>query len=130
VLLQPTSPLRHAAMLGECLALLDGQKGACAVSVCALEHHPAKSLVQRNGRWEPVLGDWNVMHQPRQALGPACRPNGAIYAMATADFLAHRQFVFEPLLPYFMSGTDSVDIDTADDLRRADRELLARQAAR
>jgi CMP-N-acetylneuraminic acid synthetase len=48
--------------------------------------------------------------------------------MATADFLRERQFVFEPLKPFFMAAADSVDIDTALDLRRAEQELLARQA--
>jgi CMP-N,N'-diacetyllegionaminic acid synthase len=128
VLLQPTSPLRTARMLTECLALLEGDAGGCAVSVCDADHHPAKTLVQREGRWEPLLGDWEVMHQPRQALPRTCRPNGAIYAMATADFMLRRQFVFEPLVPYFMSTADSIDIDSAEDLRNAERQLLVRQA--
>ena len=127
VLLQPTSPLRSAALLTECLDMLETAGSGCAVSVCALDHHPAKSLVQREGRWQPLLGDWQVMHQPRQSLAPACRPNGAIYAMVTAEFLVQRQFLFDPLMPYFMSAADSIDIDTADDLRRAEQELLARQ---
>lgn len=129
VLLQPTSPMRTSFHLEQCLALLEAaSEGSCTVSVCDIEHHPLKALIEHDGRLKPVSGDWNTLHQPRQLLGRACRPNGAIYAMGVEDFLAHRQFLFEPLVPYFMSTEDSVDIDTAKDLEQARKILAARKS--
>ena len=129
VLLQPTSPLRSARHLQECLEAFGRSTAACAVSVCECEHHPLKALVEREGSWQPVAASWDALHQPRQSLGRACRPNGAIYAMAVDELLRRRCFVFEPMLPFFMSEADSIDIDTAADLARAAAALVAGPAA-
>mgnify|MGYP003585300704 FL=1 len=49
--------------------------------------------------------------------------------MAVDELLRRRCFVFEPMLPFFMSEADSIDIDTAADLARAAAALVAGPAA-
>lgn len=125
VLLQPTSPLRTHAHISACLAQLVSSRAACGVSLCAEAHHPQKALVHVGGQWLPVSGNWSDLHQARQALPLAARPNGAIYAMASAEFLARRCFVFEPMAAYMMDAVSSIDIDSAVDLAAAQAALAA-----
>lgn len=123
VLLQPTSPLRTARHLGEALALLTG-KARSVISVCPVDHHPLKMLIETaDGTLRPV-GAADDLERPRQVLPPAFRQNGAIYAMRCGDFLAGKGgFLAQPLAAYHMGEAASVDIDTPADLEAAKRLL-------
>ena len=123
VLLQPTSPLRTASHLTEALALLEGHTRS-VISVCSADHHPLKMLLETtDGALRPV-GSTDDLERPRQALPPAYRQNGAIYAMRSADFLAGEGgFLVHPVAPYRMDDDHSVDIDMPADLETAERRL-------
>jgi CMP-N-acetylneuraminic acid synthetase len=122
-LLQPTSPLRTAAHLDRCIEGLLRSDASCAISVTEAEHHPFKAFFLDRGKLKP-LHERRSLHQPRQALPPVVRQNGAIYVLGTKRFLQERSFYVEPAIPFFMNAEDSVDIDSAFDLRVA--ELLTR----
>lgn len=126
-LLQPTSPLRSAAHLTECLDRFGRGGFASAISVCESEHHPRKMLrLDAAGRLVPV-SDASDLQRRRQDLPPVYRQNGAIYVMGVEDFLTRAEgFYLEPVMPYVMSHRDSVDIDTATDFLVA--EALLRQS--
>ena len=125
VLLQPTSPLRTARHLEECLAAYLERGAASVVSVCPAEHHPATLLVERDGLLEPYETGADVERR-QDTLPVAYRPNGAIHALATSTFLARGRFVVAPCLAYVMSREDSVDVDRELDVLVAD--LLLRRA--
>lgn len=123
VLLQPTSPLRTARHLAEALALLKANARS-VISVCPVDHHPLKMLIETtDGALRPV-GSHHNLETPRQALPPAFRQNGAIYAMKCGDFISGEGgFLVQPAAPYRMSVATSVDIDTPADLETAERLL-------
>ena len=57
------------------------------------------------------------------------RQNGAIYAIPSRLFLERHTFYVRPAMPFVMSQEDSADIDTLDDLERAERLLVRREPA-
>jgi CMP-N-acetylneuraminic acid synthetase len=123
VLLQPTSPLRNATHITE--ALEQFQKTDCksAISVCIAEHHPYKDFIAKEGRLVPLF-DAKYLGTPRQELVEIYRQNGAIYIMRCHDFLYNTDdFYLPPVMPYVMSAEDSIDIDTALDLRVAEQHI-------
>jgi CMP-N,N'-diacetyllegionaminic acid synthase len=116
VLLQPTSPLRTAKHLEECLSgfLHSGMKSA--VSITEAEHHPWKMLISASQGMQPVK-DHHSLESPRQLLPKAYRINGAVYSMSSEIFLQKRSFYIEPAYTYIMSQEDSLDIDSGIDLK-------------
>ena len=116
VLLQPTSPLRTAKHLEECLQgfMLSGMKSA--VSVTEAEHHPWKMLISGAHGLQP-LKDLQSLESPRQLLPKAYRINGAMYCLSSELFLETMSFYIEPAYTYPMSQLDSLDIDSEMDLK-------------
>lgn len=133
VLLQPTSPLRTAGHLEECLRRYLDASAASALSVTDSEHHPYKQLrVVADGdgeRLEPLFGAAEL-HRPRQLLPRVVRQNGAIYVVERRAFLERRSFFLEPALPFPMSPEESVDVDVELDLRLAALLLEDRERPR
>jgi len=126
VLLQPTSPLRNALHLQQCLDRFFASGCACAISVAEAEHHPYKCFVSENGTLTPAQGI-AFLDKPRQSLPPAYRQNGAIYLLKTEEFLRHDSFFIPPAMPFVMEREESIDIDTEDDLLEAGR-ILSRKS--
>ncbi|WP_170958923.1 acylneuraminate cytidylyltransferase family protein [Magnetospirillum sp. 15-1] len=128
--LQPTSPLRTARHIDEAWALFAADATADSLVSCiAVPHifHP-RSVMRRNrdGYLEPYLAD--LQPTRRQDKEAVFARNGAALYITRADRLD--SYVFGGrLLCYMMEEADSVDIDTEDDLRRADALLNARAAA-
>ncbi|MBI3675216.1 MAG: acylneuraminate cytidylyltransferase family protein [Proteobacteria bacterium] len=127
VLLQPTSPLRTQRHLADCIKLFSAKQFASALSVCEVEHHPAKYLtVDETGCLAPYERA-SDLGRPVQALGKVYRQNGAIYLMGSDDFRRRAEgFFLEPAMPFMMSQEDSIDIDTPLDLQLAEIVLSHR----
>ncbi len=121
-LLQPTSPLRTAAHLTACLEVFLRSQAACAISVAEAEHHPYKAYRREGDTLVPLFGV-EYLEQPRQALPPIYRQNGAIYVMHSRSFLQRPSFFAMPALPFVMSQHDSIDVDTETDLSLAEHLL-------
>ncbi|MDO4433337.1 MAG: NTP transferase domain-containing protein [Alysiella sp.] len=121
-LLQPTSPLRRAHHIQAAFQLYDPVAKGSVVSACIAEHHPYKILLAENGSYRAVR-QTDDLESPRQALPDAYRPNGAIYINDTAKLLQYRRFFLDPVQLYLMNETDSLDIDNAADLERANHLL-------
>lgn len=119
VLLQPTSPLRTAAALSDCLDRWFASGLVCAISVTEAEHSPYKAFTLTDGTLVPLFGA-EYLSAPRQSLPPVYRQNGAIYAIKIDRFLETGAFYLAPALPYPMPTAVSVDIDTAADLALAE----------
>jgi N-acylneuraminate cytidylyltransferase len=125
LLLQATSPLRHAGHLTEAFQLHRSTSPACAV-VSVVASKPPGWLF-RTGP-EGVL---TRLFEPGAAPaapegGGLWWPNGAFW-LATLDYLErHRGFVGPGARPYAMAPSESVDIDTLDDFELADALLCYR----
>lgn len=126
VLLQPTSPLRSAGHLQQCLELFYTSGVDCISSVTEAEHHPMKMLISEKGTLIPII-DAQTLESPRQLLPAAYRVNGAIYVMKTERFMREMTFFAEPYLPYIMSAEDSLDIDSENDLLALEKILNERR---
>jgi N-acylneuraminate cytidylyltransferase len=117
VMLQPTSPFTTGSHIDDAVGMLTS---GSVVSVTATDHHPYKSCVVVEGTLKPVAGIADL-EAPRQMLPVAVRPNGAIYVARAGMLREHRRFFVDPVVPFTMSAAASVDIDTPDDLARANR---------
>ncbi|MCK5684447.1 acylneuraminate cytidylyltransferase family protein [bacterium] len=116
VLLQPTSPLRTAKHLQECLSGFWASGAKCGVSVTSAEHHPWKMLVKREGEVHPFK-DAKSLELPRQNLPEVLRINGAIYVLRSEEFLEKMSFFIEPAYAYTMDAASSLDVDSELDLK-------------
>jgi CMP-N,N'-diacetyllegionaminic acid synthase len=127
-LLQPTSPLRTASHLSECIASFLGGNYGCGISICESEHHPSKMLVlDSNGTLKPLTRA-DELERPQQSLPKVYRQNGAIYLMRKRDFRERAQgFYLPPAMPFVMQQEDSIDIDTALDFELASVLMEARR---
>jgi CMP-N,N'-diacetyllegionaminic acid synthase len=126
--LQPTSPLRKSRHIDEAAELFATDPRADSLVSCVeVPHvfHP-ESVMRRNeeGYLEPYL----AQPQPhrRQDKPPAFARNGAAIYITRCSRLS--EFVFGGrLLAYMMDAESSVDIDTLEDLRAAERVLQSRR---
>jgi CMP-N-acetylneuraminic acid synthetase len=126
VLLQPTSPLRSGAHVAEALRLWRSGDAAAVVSVFEPDHHPAKAFrLDERGFLQGLFSD-DAPFVPRQSLPRAFQPNGAVYVFSAAEFLRERRIPRARLVPLVMSGDESLDIDCAADLVRAQHYLEGR----
>lgn len=126
VLLQPTSPLRRGSDIDACLRAFEDTEARSAFSVCAVDHHPGKCVVLKDGLIEPFTNDFD-MEARHQDLAPVYRQNGAIYVVGVADFLSGGSLYRRPCAGYVMDRRDSIDIDDLLDLQLAEVVLAARR---
>lgn len=119
VLLQPTSPLRESIHILESIQEYENKYTGSVITVTECEHHPYKSVVfTANGQYQPVR-DIADLEAPRQSLEKAFRVNGAVYVVAFEELLSHRTFFIAPQSFIEMSTECSIDIDSYEDLKRA-----------
>ena len=120
VVLQPTSPLREASDIDNCLELLIAQGAATAVSVSESRDHPFLVYsMAADSRLDAFLKIDPSVSMRRQDLPPAYSLNGAIYIAEIDWLIASRSFVSPETVGYLMSREKSIDIDEPSDLERA-----------
>jgi CMP-N,N'-diacetyllegionaminic acid synthase len=118
-LLQPTSPLRVSQHIDDAFELFTREQAACVISVYEPRHTPAKAYKVNADRTISGLVSDSAPYARRQDLPRAVQPNGAIYLFHAASFMENRQIPRTQVLPFMMTPTESVDIDTAEDLALA-----------
>jgi len=120
VLLQPTSPLRSAADIDGCIALMDERGAPACVSVSPAEQSPYWMFALETGdRMRPLLPVASPAAR-RQDLPAAFVLNGAVYVADCAWLRQNRTFLADRTIGYVMPAERSLDIDTEFDL-----EILA-----
>lgn len=123
--LQPTSPMRTAQHIDSALSLLGETSAHSLVSVLRLQKSPFKSFtVDEDGRLLSLF-DERMSNMRRQDLPETFTPNGAIYLFSVDEFVRRGGFPSNGSIPYFMSADESIDIDDAHDLDRAERLMEA-----
>ncbi|MDW3048652.1 acylneuraminate cytidylyltransferase family protein [Vibrio sp. Vb1554] len=122
-LLQPTSPLRTTNHIEEALNLFQIKNAHCVISVFEPSHTPIKSYIEReDGAIEGLYSD-EAPYMRRQDLPRAFQPNGAIYVFSVEEFKRNNHFPRTNVLPYVMSISDSIDVDTIEDLKVVEQRL-------
>ena len=122
VLLQPTSPLRSAGDIDDALSLMQHLNVESLISVNEMLEHPQECICEENGSWFKLLKQKNSSHQRQDYIGNYYFINGAIYAF-TPKFLQAHGSLTKPgkqTALYKMPPDRSIDIDTFDDLHRAE----------
>ena len=127
VLLQPTSPLRSAAQIDQCLEPLIGGTARTAMTITPVEHHPGKAVYLNGELVEPFTNDAD-MEARRQEMREVYRQNGAVYAVGVEDFLANDRFYLRPCHGVVVPAEDSIDIDSEIDLMLAQLILDKRRS--
>lgn len=127
VLLQPTSPLRTAQHIREALAeYRDFPTCHSLISVYELNNKYLKAYVGGGEFLHPVAGE-HTSYTRRQDLPSLYMPNGALYIFSVAEFMREEKIPRTHIIPYLMSETESLDIDTPEDLQLAEQRLLVMQ---
>lgn len=133
-ILQPTSPLRRARHIDEAVAELERSGADTVVSVVEVPHRFSPyNVLERQGHW---LSDFWKGKTPfdrlrRQELPKLYARNGPVVLVCrVGPLLARRSFYSGKVAPYPMGAWESIDIDTAEDLRWAELLLAQEEAAR
>ena len=127
VLLQPTSPLRSDDDVARTIAGL-GEAGCC-VTVREVHQHPLKTLLEGDGGFLAPR-DVGDLEMPRQTLPRAVAPNGAVYVVRVADLRLSNSFFVHPIRTVTMPEDRSLDVDSPEDIVRAEWLMEVREAAR
>ena len=117
-LLQPTSPLRTAEDIDQCLELLMQTQAPSVISFC--ESNKPLDWFFRLGaqnRIEPIAS--GPISSQRQSAPKIYYPNGAVYAVSIEALKRERRFYFPETRAYLMPKERSVDIDDIVDFRLA-----------
>lgn len=125
VLLQPTSPLRASRHVEEAVALFRSAHASSVVSVVEVPHqfNPVSIMkLSPQGTLVPFLGDQPVVSR-RQEKPKAYARNGPAVLVCHPDTLRSGELYGASCRPYVMSGEDSLDIDTPQDLILAEKAL-------
>jgi len=114
--LQPTSPLRTTTILDA--SFLDLEQGTedSLISLVENEHTPFKSFVLDEDGLAKSLFEESLSNQNRQELEKTYRVNGAIYTFLISKFIENKGFPSNFSRPFLMDPSDSLDIDSYDDL--------------
>jgi len=120
ILLQPTSPFRSATHLEESYQLFQQVKARSLVSVCVALSTPYKMYtLTETGTLAKLLPYRSPAHR-KQEYPAVYQENGAIFIFTPEYLRTERVFVNEHSIPYVMPQIQSLDIDTEEDMQRAE----------
>ena len=121
IYLQPTSPFRENQLIKEGLnAYLKSNIPIVAVS--QVEQHPEKMFIQdAQGVLQPLVAGTKPTAN-RQTLPEVLIPTGSLYVFSVGDFKKAGVIPVISAIPYIVSGINTLDIDSALDLKLA-REI-------
>ncbi len=123
VLLQPTSPLRRAEHIDRAIELLESSKADSVVSVVEVPHQFSPASVMRldGDRLRPYSE--SPLPTRRQDKPRVYARNGPAVLAVRAEVLERGSLYGDDCRPFVMSAADSLDIDSADDVRLIERTL-------
>lgn len=122
VLLQPTSPLREVEDVDATIERMVDANAPAAVSVSALDKAPHWIFTMEDGgRLAPIMPGPVPTRRQDAAVGYVL--NGAVYCCRIEAFLRERTVLCKGVVGHAMPAERSVDIDTAEDLKRAEEML-------
>ena len=125
ILLQATSPLRSAEDVAQSIDLHASGAFDLVMTVTETSRGILKYGTMDGDRFVPV-SDPALCFTNRQSLPEVMRPNGAVYVFDKTWFIGNGGFESDRIGGVVMPETRSQDIDTAEDLERAERLLAER----
>jgi CMP-N-acetylneuraminic acid synthetase len=125
VLLQPTSPLRTAATIDGCVALLErsGADSVMTVIPIPAEHNPHWVYVRdASGALTLVTGEKEPIAR-RQDLPPAFCRDGSVFVVRREVLVERSSLYGDRTVGYVVNPASTVDIDTEEDWARTEAVL-------
>ena len=119
IVLQPTSPLRNASDIDECLNFIITKNAPACVSICQSDIHPQWMFAIDSQQQLQKISSAE-MPMRRQDLPLVYHLNGAIYVAKTPWLLQTKTFITNETLAYVMPKERSIDIDNELDLKIAE----------
>lgn len=130
VLLQPTSPLRTSAHINAAVEFYFKNRHSDDDTLASVypvgQKHGWLMQTSDDGDYIRFCMDVSPGNPQRQKLKPYYLPNGAIFVVRGGAFA--EGLYRDNTLPFVMEPSDSIDIDTHDDFRKAESLLQARDA--
>ncbi len=120
-LFQPTSPLRDKKDIKKSFKEFQTNKNSTLISVYQIDNKYLKLLYKDKQKILPVKANFPFI--PRQDLPSAFLPNGAIYYAKVNYFLKYESFFSRNMGLFEMGSDKSLDIDTEDDFKIAQKLL-------
>ncbi|WP_066389198.1 cytidylyltransferase domain-containing protein [Helicobacter himalayensis] len=123
ILLQPTSPFRTHKHIDEAFKKFKSENAKSLISVKIIDNEILKAfMLDKNGDLKGICNN-TFPFMPRQALPEVFMSNGAIYIAKTESFKKYKSFLIPKSVPYVMDEKESIDINTQEDLMRANEML-------
>lgn len=127
VLLEPTAPMRRSSDVDGAIERLIESGADSVVAVCEVPHvfHPDEALRIDNDRLLPYLASTPSLDQRRLrgAQSPSYIMSGVVYAFTAQCVLEKNSLFGQTVLPFITPWQEYVDIDTVEDLNRAEKFL-------
>lgn len=127
VQLRPTSPFRRVMHIDQAVyRLLERPEADAVRTVCVPFQNPYKMWrIQADGLMQPLvdIGVPEPYNMPRQALPEVYWQTGYVDAAWSDTILQKNSMTGERILPLVIDPSEWIDIDSADDWRRAERLL-------
>ena len=119
VTLQPTSPLRSSKHINESMTLIAADKDADSlVSIVPVPHNMVpESIMKMEGNYLIPYMDSKINR--RQEKPSYYARNGAAIYISHSEILNH-DILGKKILPYIMDEDSSIDIDSLEDLKKAE----------
>jgi len=124
ILLQPTSPLRTHEDIDNAFEIMFYSESTAVISVCEFDNKVLKSFIKDYDGFLSGIENDKYLCMRRQDLPELFMPNGAIYIVDIESFNISKALFTSKTLPYSMSKMNSLDIDSQDDLKSAEKILL------
>lgn len=124
VLLQATSPLRNTKDIDNSFEKLFRENVTALISVCETDNKILKAFKENEKGFLEGLSNNKYPFMRRQDLPKTYMSNGAIYIIKVSDFLKNNSFYTAKTVSYIMNGARSLDIDTKDDLKKANKCIV------
>ena len=124
VLLQPTSPLRNAADIMATIKAYDNDPQAdMALTVTPSDDNPYYNLFETDADGVLHICKGHGLYTRRQDVPKVFRINGAVYVIRPSSLRQMPLGEFSRRIPVEMPSERSIDIDSPDDLQRAEKRL-------
>ena len=131
VQLRPTSPLRPRGMVDAAVEALRQKPEVDSLrTVAEASQTPYKMWRIENGRLQPLLGtiDQELYNAPRQRLPAAYWQTGQLDVIRRRTILAGASMTGSRVIPFPVDSRCAVDIDSAEQLALAERQLECHRA--
>ena len=129
ILLQPTSPLRTSKHIDSAYEYFMKSDAESLISVIEIDNKCLKSFIKKSedGYIEAISNNEYAFTR-RQDLPLTYLSNGAIYIVTIPELLKNNSFYTEKTIEYLMDEFSSIDIDSHEDLAKAESILRSTDA--